>query len=370
MENQKIITDQIYTAFHRILNESGLSSIFLVCGKNVSETSMGKLFVSDKNISVVFQDFLPNPSFESVKEAVYLFRTRKCDGILAIGGGSAMDVAKCVKAFVSMNPDEDYFKQEIEDNAIPYYAIPTTAGTGSEATQFATIYVDGEKKSVESPFLKPEVIFMDSSVLSTLPLFQKKATMLDALCHSIESFWSVNATQESRGYAEKSLNMILKNYQLYLDGDKRAENIMLFASYYAGKAINISKTTAAHAMCYKLTKLYNLPHGLAAGICLCEVWEYTWLMAQLNHDKRLLECMQTIADIWGCATVEEVICQYRKFLEGLNLNLEIQGDFENLEILIQSVNVDRLENHPVLFSRDIIQKIYTNILIGRNKNAD
>lgn len=370
MTEQKIFTNNIYEEFYNLIKKNRLTRIFLVCGKNVSQTTVGKWFVSDKNISIVFQNFSPNPSYESIKEAVDLFKSSNCDCILAIGGGSAMDVAKCIKAFASMDSHKDYLKQEIKDNSIPYYAIPTTAGTGSEATHFAVIYVKGEKKSVESPYLKPQVVFMDGSFLRTLPLHQKKAAMLDALCHGVESLWSLNATEESKTYARKSLNIILENYRIYLEGDEAVEDKMLFASYYAGKAINISKTTAAHAMCYKLTKLYGLPHGYAAAICLTQVWEQTWHIAQLKKDKTVLKSLQEIADVWGCNTVEESIYKYCKFLENMDISLNIIAKYEDIEILTQSVNMDRLRNHPVTFSPNIIKKIFRYILKGINGDAD
>lgn len=362
MTEQKVISGNIFEAFQHIIAEKGLSKIFLVCGKNVGVTSIGKQFVFDKHIAVVFQDFEPNPSYESVVQAVSIFRENRCDGILAIGGGSAMDVAKCVKAFVGMKQDMNYLKQPIIENRIPYYAIPTTAGTGSEATHFAVIYYNGEKQSVEGLSLIPDVVFMESSLLTTLPPYQKKVTMLDALCHSIESLWSVHATEESRGYARQSLETILKNYISYLDGDAEAAESILSASYYAGKAINISKTTAAHAMCYKLTKLYDIPHGQAAAICLSHVWEQTWFQAEKDNDKDLLECLQQIARIWGCSSVEEAIQRYREFLQLLGMQLDMTAGIEDLEILVYSVNADRLKNHPVLFSQDDIRRMYTDIL--------
>ena len=362
MAEQKVISGNIFEAFQGIIEEKTLSRIFLICGKNVGATPIGKQFVSDKHIAVVFQDFEPNPSYESVVKAVSVFRDNQCDGILAIGGGSAMDVAKCVKAFAVMDSDVNYLQQPIMENQIPYYVVPTTAGTGSEATRFAVIYYKGEKQSVEDWALIPDVVFMESSLLTTLPLYQKKVTMLDALCHSVESFWSVHATKESQVYAEKGLQAILKNYKRYLDGDAGAAEAMLVAAYYAGKAINISKTTAAHAMCYKLTKLYDIPHGQAAAICLSHVWEQTWLQVKEDNNQDLTECLQEIAKSWDCSSVEDAIQKYREFLQQLGMQTDMHVKEEDLEILTQSVNTDRLKNHPVTFSKDNIRKMYTEIL--------
>lgn len=362
MAEQNIVSGNIYRAFQEIVEKAGLSKLFLVCGKNVGATPIGRQFVSDKHIAVVFRDFAPNPSYEDVVHAVSVFQKNQCDGILAIGGGSAMDVGKCVKAFANMPLDILYLQQGIKENQIPCYVIPTTAGTGSEATHFAVIYYEGEKQSVEHPSLTPEVVFMDSALLATLPLYQKKVTMLDALSHCMESFWSVHATEESRKYAKQSLQAILKNYKKFLDGDADAAGAMLSASYYAGKAIDISKTTAAHAMCYKLTKLYDIPHGQAAAICLFYVWEQTRIQSQQEKNNDLINRLQNIAEIWDCSTVEESILKYRDLLRQLDMCVDINAGAGELEILTQSVNIDRLRNHPVLFSQDTIRKMYNNIL--------
>lgn len=362
MAEQKVVSGNIFETFQDIIEEKGLLRIFLICGKNVGQTLIGKQFISDSRIAVVFRDFEPNPSYESVEKAVSVFQDNQCDGILTIGGGSAMDVGKCVKAFAGMNPDMNYLQQQIIGNSIPYYVVPTTAGTGSEATHFAVIYYNGEKQSVEHSSLIPDVVFMESALLTTLPLYQKKVTMLDALCHSMESFWSVHATKESQGYAAQGLKTILNNYIDYLSGDADAAESILSASYYAGKAINISKTTAAHAMCYKLTKLYNIPHGQAAAICLSYVWEQTWLQAGKDDNKELIECLQQLAEVWGCSSVETAICKYRDFLQWLDMQADMNIKEEDLEILTQSVNTDRLKNHPVLFTKEAIREMYADIL--------
>ena len=100
------------------------------------------------------------------------------------------------------------------------------------------------------------------------PLYQKKATLLDALCHALESFWSINSTFESKKYSERAIELILENRNQYLKENEDANYKMLEASYMAGKAINIAKTTAGHAMSYQLSMMYGIAHGHAAGLCV------------------------------------------------------------------------------------------------------
>lgn len=100
----------------------------------------------------------------------------------------------------------------------------------------------------------------DDSVLETLPEYQKKATLMDAFCQSIESFWSINSTKESKGYSKEAINIIMNNYEDYLDGDNSKNKLILKAANISGKAINITQTTAGHAMSYKLTSFYNIEY--------------------------------------------------------------------------------------------------------------
>ena len=362
MQEQKVISENIYDEFENLIQQEHISRLLLVCGRNVSKTEVGNYFVKHEKVGVVFQDFEPNPSYDSVKLAVACYKNNQCDGVFAIGGGSALDLAKCVKAFVTMWDDKDYLEQNIEENNVPFLAIPTTAGTGSEATKFAVIYRNGEKLSVEHDSLIPQFVFLDSSFLNTLPLYQKKVTMLDAMCHSIESFWAAGATTESREYANKALTMILTNKEPYLAGEGDAAARMLMASNYAGKAINISKTTAAHAMSYKLTKMYDLPHGHAAALSLLQVWQCTYDIAQQENREVLIEALQKLAAIWQCETIQESIAAYKGMLLALSIEMEKEAVIGDLRVLTDSVNQARLQNHPVAFTKEQIEDMYSRIV--------
>ena len=276
-----------------------------------------------------------------------LFRNEQCDAILAVGGGSAMDVAKCIKLFSGMNPDENYLKQEFADTGILLAAIPTTAGTGSESTRHAVIYYRGEKQSISHPSLVPQFACLVPSVLKDLPVYQKKCTMLDALGQAIESWWSVSATEESIGYSRIAIELIRNNWKPYIRSGKRSDQILLAANY-AGRAINITATTAAHAMSYKLTSLYGIPHGHAVGLCLAEVWEAMLDEPQLRQVFRKLP-----VDLeW-----------YQRLLTELEMEYPVAGNREaELEILADSVNPLRLKNNPVAFDRDTLKAMYERIV--------
>ena len=225
--------------------------------------------------AIVFNDFASNPLYEQVCKGVELFNANQCDTIVAVGGGSAIDVAKCIKLYCKMSTDQLFLDQPYEDTGVKLVAIPTTAGTGSESTRYAVIYYQGKKQSVTHSSIIPDVAILEPSVLKTLPLYQKKCTMLDALCQGIESWWSVNSTDESKPISKKTVELIMANWRAYIfNNDEKAAAQIMTAANLAGQAICITQTTAAHAFSYKVTSLYGLPHGHAVAVCLPKIWKY------------------------------------------------------------------------------------------------
>lgn len=364
MGRQKIIWNDVICGLQREMSERGLSKILLVCGKKTAQTDIGQHLLKEPLICAVFSDFEPNPAYGHVLQALKVFEENSCDAILALGGGSAMDIAKCVKAFYGMPPLVNFLEQTVVPNKILLAAVPATAGTGSEATSFAVVYYKDRKYSVEDSSLVPELVLMDASLLETLPGYQKKVTMLDAFCHCVESYWSKNATAESQKYAEEGLCLIIRNYRMYLDGSESAAQNMLLAANYAGKAINIAKTTAAHAMCYQMTKLYGLPHGHAASLCLAAVWKYTWQFARQQGNRDVLKSLEKVADCLGCGTIEAAIRLYMDLLQELGIWFDAVCSREDISVLAGSVNEGRLKNHPVAFGQEIIKEMYMEIMGG------
>lgn len=363
MQKEIIVTGD-YSPVKEFFESQGFKKIFLVCDTSYQFLKISSLFESMDNI-VKFSDFAPNPEYDSVKKAVELYKAEGCDSIVALGGGSAMDLAKCVKLYANMDDSKVYIEQEIVPNDIPLTAIPTTAGTGSEATRYAVIYYMGAKQSVTDYSCIPSTVVFDASALTTLPMYQKKATMLDALCHSIESFWSVNSTDESKEFSAKAIGMILDNMDDYI-GNKLDGNInMLKAANLAGKAINITQTTAGHAMCYKLTSLYKVAHGHAAAMCLRKLMPYMIANTDKCIDSRgkeyLEDTFNQIAKAMGCDTPEQMCEKFNSIFDSLELQIPDYSD-EDIKVLSGSVNPVRLKNNPVALSEDVIENLYIQIL--------
>lgn len=318
--------------------------------------------------AVLFNDYQPNPLYENVQDGVRLFREEKCDSIIAVGGGSAMDVAKCIKLYSNLPGDGengDWLTAEYVPNDAPFLAMPTTAGTGSEATRYAVIYYNGKKQSVTSESFIPGTVLMDPNTLITLPLYQKKATMCDALCHAIESYWSVNSTDESKEYSKSAIQGVMEHMDGYLNNTEEGRAGMLRAANTAGKAINITQTTAGHAMCYKITSLFKSAHGHAA--ILCDRILFPWMFKNTDKcidprdEEYLKKTLDEIGVAMGCGDAQAGAEKLTEIFDQLELEVP-EATAEQYVELKTSVNPVRLKNHPVQLTVDTINSLYHEIL--------
>lgn len=367
---QIIITaENNYLAVDHWLLNHGLKKVLLVCGKSIAKQQIYAYFEElQERLGVMvvrFSDFAPNPLYESVVKGVDVFRQENCDGILAVGGGSAMDVAKCIKLYSNMDPGINYLQQKIVPNDIPFLAMPTTAGTGSEATRFAVIYYEGAKQSVSDFSCVPGTVLLDSSALKTLPIYQKKSTMMDALCHAIESYWSVNSTDESRIYSRDAIHLVMANMDGYLANTDEGNSGMLLAANTSGKAINITQTTAGHAMCYKITSFFGCAHGHAAA--LCDRVLYSWMIRNTDRcidprgDAYLTGILDEIGIAMGGESAESGAERFIRLFDSLAFEIPAASEAQ-FAALKSSVNPVRLKNHPIQMDEETIDRLYHVIL--------
>ncbi len=292
---------------------------------------------------VYYNDFSPNPKKEEIDIAIKKLNC-KFDLILAVGGGSVIDFAKAYRFYTK--------------KATKLIAIPTTCGTGSEATQFAVIYIDGVKNSLDEPSILPDYAIVDSQFVENNPKYLKACTAMDAFCQAVESYWAVKSTEESRNYAKQAIELCRDNIVSYVNSNNsHSAEKMVQASHLAGKAINISRTTAPHALSYKITSEYGLPHGHAVALSIRDIFKAN---ININND--------TCNDSRGVEFVKEKMKELVQILEIKNIEeywnnllneLNLEYDFKKLgiidkELIINSVNVDRLKNNPKNIENDVV----------------
>lgn len=363
------IKNEDYSVIEDVLNQHNCHNVFLVCDNSLKYLKINKylnsLFIENGKKAVFFSDFTPNPLYKSVESGVQLFNEKHCDSIFAVGGGSAIDVAKCIRIYCNMDHFKCYLDQKIISNDIFLMVMPTTAGTGSEATKFAVIYLNGEKISVSESGCLPDAVVFDPSVLDTLPLYQKKATMMDALCHSIESCLSVNSSDQSKQYAYEAIRIIVRNADNYLSNNSVVNADMLKASNLAGKAINITQTTAGHAMAYKLTTLYGIAHGHAVALCVSALLPFMvkklTSCIEIRDREYLLTTLNDISSSFGCGNINEFIECFTNFVQNMEFDIPVP-DTADFNILVHSVNHTRMKNFPLDLTEKDIDMLYHNIL--------
>lgn len=220
-------------------------------------------------------DITADPTADSVMELTSLIRRQQYDWVIAIGGGSVLDSAKAAAALACQpNTVHDYLRgsRTIENPGVPLVAIPTTAGSGSEVTPYASI-TDRQtmkKQSLTHDNLYPRYAVLDPALTVSLPPRQTAISGLDALCHSIEGFWSKNATPVTDAFGLAATRLILGSLeQAFRSSDDLAvRQRMLHGSLLAGMTISNAMTTAVHSVSYPLTVHFGVPHGLACGTLL------------------------------------------------------------------------------------------------------
>lgn len=306
-----------------------------------------------------FVGFEPNPKLHDIERGIEQFNGFASDLVIAFGGGTAIDLGKLIGLLARQsNPARSVVTGEsmIECDATTMIAIPTTAGTGSEATHFAVAYVAGIKYSVAHASLIPDFAIVDPQLTFNLPPAVTAATGLDAFSQAVESMWAVGATDESIAFAREAIDHAWKHLkQSVLSPTPESRLGMCQASHLAGKAINISKTTAPHALSYAITSEFKIPHGMAVAMTLSPMLGFNASVTHLECvDPRGPEDVQKrifqIVELLGVASVDEACRCIDNLVESLGCPSSVSQagitDEANLQLIVDSVNSERMSNNP------------------------
>lgn len=293
--------------------------------------------------------------------------TRDVDLMIAVGGGTIIDLAKIYSIAYSnkLTDLNELLSSKTLKNKIDLVFIPTTAGTGSEATSFAVVYKDKKKYSVLDNTLLAKYIILDPELIKSLPEEILNATVLDALAQGIESMWAVGGTRESREYASNAVANILTG----LKEREQLKKLQAFqlGAHFSGKAINISKTTISHAISYPLTSYFGIPHGIAVFLTLPKIagLNYQTDAASIQEGltlKRLQKSFLTIFKLFEVPDLAGLIKKLNDIMDKLNIKKKLR-DYglkrEDLpKIAENSFTKGRSDNNP----KKIDKKTILNIL--------
>ena len=306
-----------------------------------------------------FVGFELNPKLADIQRGVEISQELNPDVVIALGGGTAIDLGKLIGSLsVQSSTARDVIEGRvtIKRKGTPLIAIPTTAGTGSEATHFAVAYVGKKKFSVAHESLLPDFSIVDPQLTYSLPARITAATGLDAFCQAIESIWAVGGTDESTAFATEAIEIAVANLvQAVNSPSPETRMAMCRASHLAGKAINISKTTAPHALSYALTSNHGIPHGIAVALTLGPVLTYN---ADVNGDdcadRRGAEFVRrrigTIVKLLGATSVREASETFSEIVSKIGCpNTLVEAGIttsDQLQKIVSSVNAERMSNNP------------------------
>lgn len=294
-----------------------------------------------------------SPTLESIEMAGAFFAGSGADTILAIGGGAVIDTAKGVRRIAACPhlcaADALRMRGGSTRRLPACIAVPTTAGTGSEVTPFATFYVGGVKHSVDHPDAMPDRAVVDARLTGSLDARQTACSGVDAICHGIESMWSRAATTESITYASDALTLCGRHLgDAIREGDANARAAVMYAAHLSGRAIAITRTTAAHALSYALTARFGIPHGHAVGLFMGPVLaEHA---REVHRGKGIAEYQETILARLALPNARTPRQRWEAQLRewGLPATLaEVGVPRSAYAELIAEVNLERLANHPV-----------------------
>lgn len=285
----------------------------------------------------VFSKVQPDPTYDQVESGLEAYHRFHCEGILALGGGSAMDCAKVIAAKVTN-------KRPIKKLAgllkvwrmpAPLFAIPTTAGTGSEVTIAAV--VSDPSSHIKTPLMDPKLVplmaALDANLMIGLPPKITADTGVDALTHAIEAYVSRNATQETRAYSVAAIKLIFKHLpRVVAQGDDvEARHKMAMASYYAGLAFTKASLGYVHAFAHTFGAKYGIPHGMANGLALLPVLRFS--LSEIEPQLRKLDAL-TAEGQSGEASAQHFLTHVESLFASI--------DIKHTSALIQREDADAL----------------------------
>ncbi|MBP3329042.1 MAG: iron-containing alcohol dehydrogenase [Clostridia bacterium] len=321
-----------------LVKSKGINNVLIVTDKGLMSLGLlnGMLEQMDKNEVkyVIYDGVQPNPTIDNIEEARRMYLKNGCQGIIAFGGGSPMDCAKAAGARVT-NPNKSVVSMrgqlKIVHKLPPFFAVPTTAGTGSEVTLAAVVSnpETHEKNAINDPKLRPKYAVLDPELTLGLPPHITSTTGMDALTHAVEAYIGRSNVASTEKYAEDATKLIFENLEKVYENDKdvEARENMLMASYWAGMAFTRAYVGYVHAIAHNLGGLYGTPHGLANAVILPYVLEYFGESAYPRLAK--------LADVAGITeagmSVADKAKLFIKRIKEMNANMNIPEHFEFIE---------------------------------------
>lgn len=320
-----------------------------------------------ENVAEVLRwsEFAANTDSADLRVGLAHMRDFQPDLVLGVGGGSAMDMSKLLSAYRDVRDDEVLHAiragRKAERRREKLFLVPTTSGSGAEATHFAVVYIGNDKYSIGGPAMRPDAIALDPTLSVSGSAYQRATSGVDAVAQAIESLWAAGANDRSRFYARAALRLLLPCIRAYVnEAVPESSRAMCIGSHLAGRAIDVSRTTAAHALSYGITKTYGVSHGHAVALTLG-----AFIEAHAEPAKERLQpgiepedhaaAMRHILGALGASTGAQARRRFTALLGQIGLDPSLSNAGADTPAgrttLAASVNAERLGNNPVAFSQ-------------------
>lgn len=343
------------------LGKRSTTKVLVVCGRrSLIASGAERAIEALERVSTVvrWHEFSPNVSIEDLAAGVSVARDFMPDVIIGIGGGSAMDMAKLLAfAHATVSPSMD-LETVVRTSPEPHHPtpqlvlVPTTSGSGSEATHFAVAYIGADKFSVAHRSMYATHVILDPELILSGSPHQRATSGIDAVCQSIESWWARGATDHSRRLARHALSLLTGSIRSFVSSPTTpTARAMLLGAHLAGRAIDISKTTGAHALSYHLTSAYSIDHGNAVALTLGRFIE----RHSNDSDPALQIVMRGILRAIGAADGVSGRVAFETLVSDIGLVndlADVVADPAAIAAWVATVNVQRLGNNPVTMSTD------------------
>jgi alcohol dehydrogenase class IV len=310
-------------------------------------------------------EYETNPQWPSIQRGVRVlesaFGGAGPDVVVAIGGGSSLDAAKLI-AILAAQPESARgslpLPTPLAAQHVPLVAVPTTSGSGSEATHFATVYQGDDKFSVEHASMLPRAVILHPPFAEKMPAVLAAETGMDALAHAVESLWSRRSSPASIDVAARALRIVGAHLTSSVAGAAASRAHMMEAAYLAGRAIAMTRTTASHALSYHLSTRFGVRHGHAAALTLPWMLEHTAARAAsgegADQAPPLAEKVRVLCEALGVADAHGAAGFLRDLMRSVGVGTrlaEIGVSPGDAEAWFRSINIERLGNHPSTFTR-------------------
>jgi len=310
-----------------IVVDKKIKSVLIVTDKFVSDNLLPPLLpkLEEKGIKYsVYDGVVPNPTIQCIEEGLQIYKNGACEAIIAIGGGSPMDCAKIIGArVVRPNKPAAKFKgvMQVLHDIPPFFAVPTTAGTGSEVTLAAVISNPDKKQKFpcNDPSLMPHYVVLDPALTKTMPELLTASTGMDALTHAVEAYIGHSNTKQTAKDAEDAVKLIFENVETaYKEPNNLIvrENIQN-AAMLAGRAFTRAYVGYVHAIGHAFGAIVNMPHGLAMSVILPNMLD--------NYGETAYKKLAKLADIVGIkgSSVEEKAKKFIQEIKDMNARMQI-----------------------------------------------